>query len=144
MEFVHVDVAFIDDKAKLPIKQHKDDACYDLYTINSATIEPHGHHCFNLGIKMEIPRGFVGIIKGRSGLTKKGIIVPTGTIDNNYRGEIGVTVFNTNDTPFMVESGYRIAQFTVQEMTEIGFRQVKELLTDTDRGTDGFGSTGTF
>lgn len=140
--FLHIAYEKCNPLAIQPSKKHQLDACYDLYTINADVIPAQGHTFFPLGLKMEIPDGFVGIIKGRSGLTKQGIIVPTGTIDCNYRGELGVTVYNLNEYPFEVESGYRIAQFTVQEMCFIGFKEVDHLLTTTDRGEDGFGSTG--
>lgn len=141
MDYVHLNIKKLDANAQVPTKKHKYDACYDLYTINSCTIPAGQFMKLNLGLAMEIPDGYVGIIKGRSGLTSSGVIVPTGTIDSNYRGEVGVTVYNTTNAPLDIETGYRIAQFCVQPAITIGFQEVNEL-TDSERGTNGFGSTG--
>ena len=141
MDFVHLNIKKLDANAQVPSKKHQYDACYDLYTINSCTIPAGNFMKLNLGLAMEIPNGYVGIIKGRSGLTSSGIIVPTGTIDSGYRGEIGVTMFNTTDYELKVEAGSRIAQFCLEKTYTIKFNEVK-FLFESDRGTNGFGSTG--
>ena len=124
-----------------PAKMHPEDACYDLYAAEDLEVPHNGSATAMLGLALEIPYGFAGIIKGRSGLTKAGVIVPTGTIDQNYRGEIGVTLLNTSRKSYTVKQGDRIAQFCVTPTYSLYFDEVSEL-SKTDRGTQGFGSTG--
>lgn len=131
----------LNDAAITPAKMHPEDACYDLYAPENAHISAHGIVTIMLGIAVEIPYGFAGIIKGRSGLTKAGIIVPTGTVDANYRGEVGVTLLNVSSRSRDIKQGDRIAQFCVLPTYNLFFEEVSEL-TSTDRGTNGFGSTG--
>lgn len=131
----------LNDAAITPAKMHPEDACYDLYAPEDIRISAKGIVTIMLGIAIEIPYGFAGIIKGRSGLTKAGIIVPTGTVDANYRGEVGVTLLNVSTRGTNIKHGDRIAQFCVLPTFGLQFEEVPEL-TSTDRGTNGFGSTG--
>ena len=93
---------------------------------------------------MEIPVGFEGQVRPRSGLAaKKGITVlnSPGTIDADYRGEVKVILVNLSNDPFTVEDGERIAQLVIARHETISWEQTDELV-DTERGTGGFGSTG--
>ena len=130
------------DTAITPAKMHPEDACCDLYAAEDGFVAPKGGtYTAMLGIAVEIPYGFAGIIKGRSGITKAGVIVPTGTVDSNYRGEIGVTLVNCTNKTFKIQKGDRIAQFCLTPTYGMFFDEVSEL-SPTDRGTQGFGSTG--
>ena len=128
--------------AVTPAKMHPEDACYDLYAAEDGLVPAKGGtFTAMLGIAIELPYGFAGIIKGRSGLTKAGVIVPTGTVDANYRGEIGVTLVNCSNKTFKFKQGDRIAQFCLTPTYSLYFDEVEEL-NATDRGSQGFGSTG--
>lgn len=97
------------------------------------------------GIFMELPIGFEAQVRPRSGLAaKKGISVlnAPGTIDADYRGEVGVILVNLSSEAFMVENGERIAQMVIAKHERADWEEV-ESLSETDRGAGGFGSTGT-
>lgn len=100
---------------------------------------------FKTGVSIALPNGYVALVHPRSGLAAKhGITVlnAPGTVDAGYRGEIAVTLLNTDLTnEFKVERGDRIAQLVIQAV-EIAQFVVVEKLPDSDRGTGGFGSTG--
>lgn len=96
------------------------------------------------GLFLELPIGTEAQVRPRSGLAlKKGITVlnSPGTVDADYRGEIGVILINLSDKPFVIEHGERIAQLVIAEHLQPQLVEVKEL-SSTDRGTGGFGSTG--
>ncbi|MFW5795661.1 MAG: dUTP diphosphatase [Alkalispirochaeta sp.] len=96
------------------------------------------------GLHIELPIGFEGQVRPRSGLAAKfGITVlnAPGTIDSDYRGEILVPLINLGDESFLVERGMRIAQLVIAPVTRAAFEPV-DVLTETDRGANGFGSSG--
>lgn len=96
------------------------------------------------GLFVEIPEGYEGQVRARSGLAiKHGItlINSVGTIDSDYRGEIRVPLVNLSNEPFVVKHGERIAQMIIAKYESVDFVEVEEL-SDTDRGEGGFGSTG--
>ena len=96
------------------------------------------------GLFMELPVGYECQVRPRSGLAlKKGITVlnSPGTVDADYRGEVGVILINLSNATFVVEDGERIAQLVFAEVAQAEWTQVEEL-TETDRGAGGFGSTG--
>ena len=96
------------------------------------------------GLFLEIPAGYECQVRPRSGLAlKKGITVlnAPGTIDADYRGEVGVILINLSNESFTVENGERIAQLVFARFEQADFEVVDEL-TETDRGAGGFGSTG--
>jgi dUTP pyrophosphatase len=97
------------------------------------------------GLFVELPKGFEMQVRPRSGLAyKKGITVlnSPGTIDADYRGEVGVLLVNLSDTEFVVHDGERIAQVVIAQYQQADWK-VQEILTETERGQGGFGSTGT-
>ena len=96
------------------------------------------------GVSIELPHGYECQIRPRSGLAlKKGVTVlnTPGTIDADYRGEIGVILINLSDTPFTIENGERICQMIVSRYSKVEWTEV-EVLGDTERGAGGFGHTG--
>lgn len=96
------------------------------------------------GLAMAIPSGFEIQVRPRSGLALKHgltLVNSPGTIDSDYRGEVGVIVLNTADTPFEVTHGMRIAQLVLAPVVQAAFQEVAHL-DETDRGAGGFGSTG--
>ena len=109
------------------------------------TLAPLGRSLVKTGLFVEIPIGYEIQVRPRSGLAfKKGITVlnSPGTIDADYRGEIGVLLVNLSSEPFVVEDGERIAQLVLASHEQASWQEV-EILEDSDRGQGGFGSTGT-
>lgn len=132
----------ISKDAKIPSFAHKGDAGMDLYSNEEVEVIPGEIKAISTGIKMEIPNGFVALVWDKSGLAlKKGLKTMGGVIDSGYRGEIKVIITNLSDEVFEVEKGGKVAQMIIQkfESPEI---EVVEDLSDTKRGSDGFGSTG--
>ena len=95
------------------------------------------------GLAIEIPEGFEGQIRPRSGLSKRGVIIPNapGTIDSDYRGEICVLMANLTRKYIRLERGDRIAQLVIAPVVRMGFCEAAGF-SETDRGDGGFGSTG--
>jgi len=135
--------------ADLPLPSYATDgaAGMDLLAAISApmVIPPGGRALIPTGLKMAIPAGYEIQVRPRSGLAlKNGITLPNspGTIDEDYRGELGVILMNAGNEPFTVERGMRIAQAVLAPVTRGVWREVTELPEST-RGAGGFGSTGT-
>ena len=107
-------------------------------------LEPMQRRLVPTGLFMEIPEGYEGQVRPRSGLAiKSGITVlnSPGTIDADYRGQVCVILINLSDQPFAVNSGDRIAQLVIARCEQADIVQV-ETLTETERGAGGFGHTG--
>lgn len=108
------------------------------------TLAPMARLIVPTGLRFEIPQGYEVQVRPRSGLaTKHGISMPNtpGTIDSDYRGPIGVPVINLGDAPYTIAHGERIAQLVIAPVVQARFT-LTEVLSDTARGTGGFGSTG--
>lgn len=134
----------LDNSATLPVQAHPGDAGMDLSSIEDATIAPGARRLVHTGLAVEIPFGFEGQVRPRSGLAlKHGVTVlnTPGTIDAGYRGEIGVVLANFGDAPFAVEKGMRIAQLVIAAVTEVAVEVVGEL-SQSERGAGGYGSSG--
>lgn len=109
------------------------------------TLKPLGRAIVKTGLFIELPIGYEAQVRPRSGLAaKKGITVlnSPGTIDADYRGEIGVILVNLSDEPFTIENGERIAQLVIAKHERAEWIEAQSL-TETGRGAGGFGSTGT-
>lgn len=110
----------------------------------SVELNPMERVLIKTGLFLEIPEGYECQVRPRSGLAlKKGITVlnSPGTIDADYRGEVGVILVNLSADAFTIENGERIAQLVFAEVTQAQWEEA-EALTDTERGEGGFGSTG--
>jgi len=121
-------------------------AGFDLLAAVDAPMEipPGGRALVPTGLCIALPEGYELQVRPRSGLAlKHGIVLPNspGTIDEDYRGEVGVIVLNTGFAPFVVERGMRIAQGVLAPVVRATWQEV-ETLPDTARGSGGFGSTG--
>jgi len=125
----------------MPAYQTEGSAGMDLYANSDATIQPQETIFIPTGVHIELPTGYEAQVRPRSGLSKKGILAYFGTIDNDYRGDIGIVITNLTHKPFLVASGDRIAQLVIAKYERVEWEQVTEL-SDTVRGTGGFGSTG--
>lgn len=125
---------------KLPTRAHKEDAGFDLYSPINAVL-CGGTTRIKLGVCVEIPKGYVGFIMGRSSLNKKGIACFTGVIDSGYTGEIAV-ILNSIGALARIKKGDRIAQLVVAKLADIDDAVAIDSLEDSERGAGGFGSTG--
>ena len=129
---------------QLPVYSSTEAAGADLKSNEDVTIYPGKWMLVGTGIRLEMPKGIVGLIHPRSGLAlKHGITVlnAPGTIDSDYRGEIKVLLYNANTEPFDIAAGDRIAQIVFQQYLTVEFLHGR-VTEDTDRGVGGFGSTG--
>ena len=141
---LNIPVVRLTDTAVLPTYAHIGDAGMDLYADEDIVLGYEAWNVVSTGVAMSIPEGYVGLIHPRSGLAAKhGITVlnAPGTIDAGYRGEIKVILLNVTDRDFVVKRGDRIAQLVVQEFVHGDIIEVSSL-DDTERSTNGFGSTG--
>jgi len=135
----------LNEQAVVPQYMSKGAAGMDICSCERVFIKPNARVLVKTGISMAIPEGYEVQVRPRSGLAAKyGITVVNspGTIDSDYRGEIGVILLNTGGTEFKVKVGDRIAQLVVQKVEQPVVTEVQEL-DETDRGEAGFGSTGT-
>ena len=116
----------------------------DLRASEARVIPPGGWALVPTGLRIALPEGYEAQVRPRSGLAlKHGVTLPNspGTIDADYRGEIGVILMNLGQEPFVVEPGDRIAQMIVAPVTRVAWSEAEEL-DATERGEGGFGSTG--
>ena len=131
----------------LPVYETKNSAGMDLRAYlpeSPITLEPMQRALVPTGLYMEIPEGYEGQVRPRSGLAiKSGITVlnSPGTIAADYRGQVCVILINLSDKPFVINSGDRIAQLVIARCEQAEVEQV-EVLSETERGAGGFGHTG--
>lgn len=118
------------------------DLCADL--TEDVVINPHATVMISSGLAFEIPAGYFGAIYARSGLSTKRGLRPAncvGVIDSDYRGPVGLPLHNDTDEVRVVQPGDRVAQMVIQEAFGVILEEAEEL-SETDRGSGGFGSTG--
>lgn len=133
----------LSSNASLPSSGSHGSAGLDLAASEACSLNPGERRAVSTGVKMALPLGTYGKIEGRSGLAiRNGIIIGGGVIDSDYTGEIKVILINTGNQPFVINKGDRIAQLIIQQhMLNPQFEKV-ESLPNTERGENGFGSTG--
>lgn len=132
----------IDKTLPIPEYLKKTDAAIDLRSSIDCVILPKEHKTISSGIAVEIPKGYFGSVRDRSGLAAKfGIHTMAGVIDSGYRGEIGIVLINLGKEAFKISKADRIAQLIIQPVLQPDIVEVEEL-SDSDRGTTGFGNTG--
>ena len=142
-----VAVQILREGAVLPKYGSEEAAGADLYACLGQTgtvFAPHETKMIPTGIAMEIPKGYVGLIYARSGIACKRGLAPAnkvGVIDSDYRGEIMVALHNHSEEPRQIDDGERIAQMVITPYLAVQFQQT-DVLSDTQRGEGGFGSTG--
>jgi dUTP pyrophosphatase len=128
--------------AIIPTRGSEYSAGIDLYSPISGTLQPLQRLLVPLDISIRLPEQTFGHILPRSGLALKyGIHVGAGVIDEDYRGNVGVLLFNLSDKPFEFNKGDRIAQMVVKKYEKVEIDEV-EMLDETKRGKGGFGSSG--
>lgn len=143
---MNIAIKKLHERAVLPEYQTEQAAGMDVVACidETITLEPHQRTIVPTGLAIALPVGYEAQIRGRSGMAAKFGVMPAngiGTIDADYRGEIGVILLNTSDEPFMIEPGMRVAQMVIAKYEKIAW-EVAEELEETNRGAGGFGSTG--
>lgn len=137
---------YLDDGAVMPTRAHADDAGMDLYSRNTRYIMPHGSEVFDTGVHVEIPRGYVGFLKSKSGLNVKYGLNGEGVIDSGYQGSIVVKLYNHSDRGYTVYAGDKIIQLVMLPIITPSLQLVDnpEMLYggETERKDNGFGSSG--
>jgi dUTP pyrophosphatase len=130
--------------AKDPIKAHKIDAGFDLCSNDQTIITTSSIAAIGTGIAFNIPNGYYGQIQERSGFSLKNTLkLKAGVIDAGYQGEIKLVFVNTGDAPVKIYPGDKIAQIIFHKLPPITLQKVDDFSEDTDRSTDGFGSSDT-
>ena len=135
----------IQPEAIIPSRKHGTDSGLDISSAKECAIAPRGMLLIPTGIGAIIPRGYELQVRPRSGLSSKGILGVFGTVDEGYRGEIGVILYNFRDEEFCIHKGDRIAQLVLSPVVHhipVETGTLEQLCEHTERGEDGFGSTG--
>ena len=128
----------------IPAKAHPDDAAFDLRSRVERVFVPGKVSIFTPGLFLELPVGYEAQVRPRSGLAAKhciAVLNSPGTVDAGYRGEVGSILFNAGTVPFEIRRGDRISQMVIAALPDVKLIEADQL-SDTDRGTGGFGSTG--
>ena len=133
----------LDPGAMMPTRAHDTDAGLDLYSMYRRSVPPHGSVCFDTGVHIEIPAGYVGMVKSKSGLNVKHGITSEGVIDAGYTGSIMVKLYNHSGCAVEIERGQKISQLVLMPIITPELEEV-DSLEATERGNGGFGSTGAF
>lgn len=134
------------EAAVLPVYKTAGSAGCDLtaFLTEPISVASQGIVRIPTGLHVAIPIGFEAQVRPRSGMTSRGLIVPIGTVDSDYRGEVHVQLFNLNPFVVTIQPGERIAQFIIAPVLHVSWNDVAKLedLGATARGAGGFGSTG--
>lgn len=139
---MYVRVKKLSDRAFLPTRGSDEAAGLDLYAAEALTIAPRSRALVPTDIAISIPMGTFAHILPRSGLAVKyGIHVGAGVVDSDYRGNVGVLLFNHSDEEFVISAGDRIAQMVIKPCLLMSVQE-SDTLEPTGRGIHGFGSTG--
>lgn len=131
----------LDEGAYMPTRAHSMDAGLDLYSPVDVMIMPQASAVIDTGVHVELPPGSVGFLKSKSGLNVKHGILGEGVIDAGYTGSIRVKLYNHSQEGYYIQRGDKITQLVILPVILPDLEQV-EMLEDTDRGANGFGSTG--
>jgi dUTP pyrophosphatase len=133
----------LDDGAKMPERAHSVDAGLDLFSREDVVIKSGESWTFDTGVHVEIPVGYVGMLKSKSGLNVKHGITNEGVIDAGYTGSICAKLYNHGKFPVYIQNGQKISQLVILPIITPDLELV-DGLEDTERGNGGFGSTGAF
>lgn len=131
----------LDDGAFMPEKAHNADAGFDIKTPIKVIIPAKSSRIIPTGVHIEIPYGYVGFLKSKSGLNLWDGILSEGVIDSGYTGAIVVKLYNHSNKEKIFKTGDKITQLVVLPLPEVNLIQV-DGLKNTERGNNGFGSTG--
>lgn len=131
----------LDEGAFMPEFAHKTDAGADLRSPVDVVIPARGSAVIDTGIHVEIPEGFTGFLKSKSGLNVKHNLIGEGVIDSGYQGSIRVKLYNLGDKDYSIKKGDKIIQLVILPCVYCDFVEVNKF-AETERGDGGFGSTG--
>jgi dUTP pyrophosphatase len=132
----------LDEGAKMPTKAHNTDAGFDLYTPKRAYVNSNSSVRIDTGVHIEIPKGYVGFLKSKSGLNVKHGITGEGVIDAAYTGSIVAKLYNSGE-PIVFEEGQKIIQIVFLPIPDVEL-ELTDSFEATERGDNGFGSSGKF
>ncbi len=131
----------LDAGAFVPVRAHATDAGADLRSPIDAVVTSRGSRVIDTGVHIQLPHGYVGMLKSKSGLNVKYGILSEGVIDEGYTGSIKVKLYNHSDYPMVIDRGDKITQLVIVPCEYVDF-EVVDKLDDSERGDDGYGSTG--
>lgn len=131
----------LDPGAIMPTRAYPTDAGLDIYTPVDFTVESGCRKTIDTGVHVAIPKGYVGMLTSKSGLMHKYGILTTGTIDADYRGSIRAVVFNEGWFDVNFKAGDKITQLVIEKIITPEL-EIAQWMQKTDRGSNGFGSTG--
>jgi len=131
----------LDSEAYIPERAHKDDAGMDLRSPVTVFVPKKGAAIIDTGVHVEIPEGYVGMLKSKSGLNVKKSLISEGVIDAGYTGSIVVKLYNLGDEAQEIAKGDKITQLVILPIITPDIIIVNEF-GETERGSNGFGSTG--
>ena len=131
----------LEEGAKLPTKAHIEDGGFDVYSRCTKCVPSNGTAEFDTGVHIQIPVGMVGFLKSKSGLNVKHNIQSEGVIDSGYTGSIIVKLYNHSNKDYIVNKGDKITQLVLLPIPQITLELVDNL-AETERGDNGFGSSG--
>ena len=132
----------LDTGAYVPTRAHKTDAGLDLYARETKIVRAKDSEKFDTGVHIELPHGTTGFLKSKSGLNVNNGITSEGVIDEGYTGSIVVKLYNNSDNDFLVMPGQKISQLVILPVVIPDELEIVQELEDTDRGENGFGSSG--
>lgn len=144
MKKIKVEVVLLAEGIKLPVYATEGAACFDLAAAKDHTIFAQTTKVVGTGLRISVPPGSKMSIRPRSGISLKTpfrVANAPGTIDSDYRGEVGIIMTNTANVDMNIEAGDRIAQGCIEDVIQAEFKVVDEL-SETERGEGGYGSTG--
>lgn len=131
----------LDPGAKMPTRAHSTDAGLDIYSMDTVIVPAKESVTLDTGVHIELPVGTVGMLKSKSGLNVNHGIVSEGVIDVGYTGSIRVKLYNHSGYDYKVNAGDKISQLVIMPILTPELELVDEL-EETERGANGFGSTG--
>ena len=127
----------------MPTKAHRQDAGYDLRTPTSFVLDARGHKVIDTGVHIELPPGKCAVVMSKSGLNTKHGVTSTGLIDEGFTGTILIALQNHTDMPVVFQAGEKISQFYITNYYDEPLELADEL-SNSERGNDGYGSSGRF
>ena len=133
----------LDAGAKLPVKAHEEDAGFDIFTPKEVRIREGGSAKIDTGVHIQIPKGYVGFLKSKSGLNVVNGITGEGVIDAGYTGSIVAKLYNNGCDTVKLEAGQKIIQIVFLPIPDVEL-ELTDSFEVTERGDNGFGSSGKF
>lgn len=131
----------LDEGAYMPERAHEDDAGYDIKSPQDGYIPAHSSWTVDTGVHVQIPKGYVGFLKSKSGLNVNHGLVSEGVIDSGYTGSIVVKLYNHGNYTKQISEGQKITQLVILPIATPELEEVSSL-EETERGDNGFGSSG--